>query len=147
MKKTSRVIGTIAALGLGAGLALAGPVAANASTGQSAATASAVTPLSGDCKWRNAVGPIGGGWSGASTGCNYIGTTKNTTVTYVWTKTSDTESCVQGKGFNALTAPVWQSAGCGDGGSTTILWGNVAGAKQVKVKSLAVATGSTINWE
>lgn len=104
-------------------------------------------PRSGDCKWRQAGALPGGGWSGASTGCYLIGTTKNTTVTYFWRPASDIDSCVQGKGFNANAAPVWQSAGCLGGGNTTILWGNVAANKQVKVKSLSVVTGSKVEWE
>lgn len=102
---------------------------------------------SGDCRWRTAGSLPGGGWSGPATGCYLIGTTKNTTVTYFWRQASDIDSCVQGKGCNANTAPVWQSAGCLGGGNTTILWGNVAANKQVKVKSLSVVTGSKVEWE
>lgn len=105
------------------------------------------TPRSGDCKWRQAGALPGGGWSGPSTGCYLIGTTKNATVTYFWRSASDADSCVQGKGFNANVSPVWQSAGCLGSGNTTILWGNVASNKQVKVKSLAVVTGSKVEWE
>jgi hypothetical protein len=62
--------------------------------------------------WRNGVASPGG-YINSVPGCNPIGFNNVAVVTHTWDKTGGrSEGCVQGKGFNALHAPVWQNAGC-----------------------------------
>lgn len=97
--------------------------------------------------WRNAVA-IPGGYRNSVNGCALIGANNSVSVIYAWTRTGGTsksKACVQGKGFNAIHAPIWQNAGCGTGGSTGIFWGNVAANKQIRSFASSGLTVN-INW-
>jgi hypothetical protein len=95
--------------------------------------------------WRNFTAVPGGNVNSVQ-GCSLIGTTNNVIVTYTWERTAGSgKATIQGKGFNALRAPVWQNApGDGTKGQTSILWGNVAANKQIRGFSSKSFAG--INW-
>lgn len=66
-------------------------------------------------------------------GCNVIGTTPSTTVTYGWYKhTGNANPCIWGKGFNSKAQPTWPELSCGTGRTKAVAWGNVAATKQIR---------------
>ncbi|SDE55801.1 hypothetical protein SAMN05421878_11346 [Actinobaculum suis] len=61
--------------------------------------------------------------------------------------TSSSSATVQVQGFNSAGKAVWYGAGIGKSGSASVPWGNVLANKKVKVRSIHVPAGVTVQWQ
>lgn len=80
-----------------------------------------------------AVAPFGS-WSESRSNCSLLGG-KGSQKTYQWhfeDLNTTGAICVAGLGYTEAKSPTWQSAGCGQSGSTTVNWGEVASYPSVR---------------
>ncbi|MDF2506513.1 MAG: putative secreted protein [Microbacterium sp.] len=126
------------------------------------AEVSAVSPTN-----RAAVASCTRGWAAPGTGtwyysvlgCSHIGFTATATVGYKWTVdgNSNGSACFQGRGYHLYSYPggstykeIYSGLGCGGSGSDgggSILWGNVASSKRIKMMSTASPVGAAGTFE
>lgn len=109
--------------------------------------------------WRSWVAPGTGTWYYSGYGCSLIGMNATARVGYGWTVDSNSigAACLQGRGYQHLTYPggstwseIYGGIGCGGGGDSgggTLLWGEVASTKRIKMISYSTPSGAAGNWQ
>ncbi|MGI5483819.1 hypothetical protein [Streptomyces lavendofoliae] len=114
-----------------AGIAL-GTAPAHASQATSMATAAPQAASAVCSGWKNA-GSLPLKWSRISDNCAHFGA-PGMNMNYSWVVYQGGSVCVKFKGFNPKNKESWSAPKCGKGGTFTVRWGNVMGAKEIQVK-------------
>lgn len=133
-RRTLSVAGT--SVVLGAAIAFSGGAAHADSVAQPHAAKSTSVQKLDSCGSYHAVG-YPGKWSQKADGtCSLLGH-PGFKIGYTWSVQPGTNqsACVKVKSFTKHGKAKWVSAGCGQHGSATVYWGNMADKKSVKVMS------------
>lgn len=111
-----------------------------------------ISPMGVQCgDWKATVAPaLASGWGPVSKGCYVLGK-PGVKAGYNWKVNSfpiwgSPIACVQVRGYNSSMKSTWYGAGCGDSGSRSAPWGNVASSKAVRAKS-AKTLVTYVNWQ
>ncbi|MFV2117294.1 hypothetical protein ACE14D_02130 [Streptomyces sp. Act-28] len=145
MKISSRITtGMVSVVSLAALAAGAGPASAAATSGaaptkeRAVRTQAVMAPMgaAGTCSGWKKAGSLPLKWSKVSDNCGHFGKA-GMKMGYAWKVYKGSSICVEVKGFVNGKAK-WYKAGCGKTGSIKVPWGNVLGAKEMKVKGAAL---------
>lgn len=148
MKISNKITtGMVSVISLAAVVAGAAPAGAASATGAAPAKEQAVqaqavkVPMgaAGTCSGWKKAGSLPLKWSKVSDNCGHFGK-PGMKMGYAWKVYKGSSICVEVKGFVNGKAK-WYKAGCGKTGTIKVPWGNVLGAKEMKVKGAAL-----FNW-
>lgn len=111
-----------------------------------------ISPQGMQCgSWKATLAPATvNGWGPVSKGCYVLGK-KGVKVGYNWKVNpvpiwGSPAACTQVRGYNSSKKSTWYNAGCGESGSLSAPWGNVASSKAARAKS-AKTVVTNVRWQ